>query len=92
MIGRVIAAHGRQYVVEQADGSLLPCFPRGKKSEIACGDWVDYQLSGVDQGVIDKIEPRRSLFYRSNEMRQKLIAANVDQVILVVATEPAFSD
>ena len=92
MIGRVIAAHGRQYVVEQADGSLLPCFPRGKKSEIACGDWVDYQLSGADQGVIDKIEPRRSLFYRSNEMRQKLIAANVDQVILVVATEPAFSD
>jgi len=92
MIGRVIAAHGRQYVVEQADGSLLPCFPRGKKSEIACGDWVDYQASGADQGVIDKIEPRRSLFYRSNEMRQKLIAANVDQVILVVATEPAFSD
>ena len=36
MEGRVIAAHGRQYVVELADGTLLPCFPRGKKSEIAC--------------------------------------------------------
>src|SRR6185369_4800269 len=29
---------------------------------------------------------------RSNEVKQKLIAANVDQLVIVVATEPAFSD
>ena len=92
MHGRVVAAHGRQYLVELADGSRLPCFPRGKKSEIACGDEVDIQRSSADQGVIDAIRPRRSLLYRSNEIRQKLIAANVDQMIIVVATEPAFSD
>ncbi len=90
--GRVIAAHGRQYVVERDDGSSLPCFPRGKKSEVACGDWVDFAPTGADQGVIEAIAPRRSLLYRSNEIRQKLIAANVDQIVLVVATEPGFSD
>lgn len=90
--GRVVAAHGRQYVVELADGSLLPCFPRGKKSEIACGDRVDIKRTSDDQGVIEAIQPRRSLLYRSNEIRQKLIAANVDQLVIVVATEPAFSD
>lgn len=90
--GRVIAAHGRQYVVELADGSLLPCFPRGKKSEVACGDRVDIKRTSDDQGVIEAIQPRTSLLYRSNEVRQKLIAANVDQIIIVVATEPAFSD
>jgi ribosome biogenesis GTPase / thiamine phosphate phosphatase len=90
--GRVIAAHGRQYVVELADGSRLPCFPRGKKSDIACGDRVDIKRSSDDQGVIEAIQPRRSLLYRSNEIRQKLIAANVDQLVIVVATEPAFSD
>ncbi len=90
--GRVIAAHGRQYVVELDDAQRLTCFPRGKKSEIACGDWVDIALTAPGQGVVEAIRPRRSLLYRSNEMRQKLIAANVDLLILVVASEPAFSD
>ncbi|HEX9195815.1 MAG TPA: GTPase RsgA, partial [Azonexus sp.] len=92
MEGRVIAAHGRQYVVELADGTRLPCFPRGKKSEVACGDRVAIQQTSDDQGVIEAIQPRTSLLYRSNEIRQKLIAANVDQVVIVVATEPGFSD
>ncbi|UCV02203.1 ribosome small subunit-dependent GTPase A [Dechloromonas denitrificans] len=92
MEGRVIAAHGRQYVVELADGSLLPCFPRGKKSDVACGDRVDIERTSSDQGVIEAIQPRTSLLYRSNEYKQKLIAANVDQLVIVVATEPAFSD
>ena len=47
MEGRVVAAHGRQYIVELADGSLLPCFPRGKKSEIACGDRVEISVSDI---------------------------------------------
>ena len=92
MEGRVIAAHGRQYMVQLADGTLLPCFPRGKKSEVACGDRVDIARSSSDQGVIEAIQPRTSLLYRSNEIKQKLIAANVDQLIIVVATEPGFSD
>ena len=92
MDGRVIAAHGRQYLVELADGSRLSCFPRGKKSEIACGDRVDIQRTSDDQGVVEAIQPRTSLLYRSNEIRQKLIAANVDQILIVVATEPGFSD
>lgn len=90
--GRVIAAHGRQYQVECEDGSLHRCFPRGKKSLLACGDWVNITLIAPSQGVIESLEPRRNLFYRSNERHQKLIAANLDQVVIVCATEPAFSD
>jgi len=92
MQGRIVAAHGRLYLVELADGSRLPCFPRGKKSEVAVGDQVEIARASADQGVIESIAPRRSLLYRSNEIRQKLIAANVDQLVVVVATEPAFSD
>ncbi|MFZ1444995.1 MAG: ribosome small subunit-dependent GTPase A [Candidatus Dechloromonas phosphoritropha] len=92
MHGRVVAAHGRQYVVELDNGTLLPCFPRGKRSDISCGDRVDVQRTSDDQGVIEAIQPRTSLLYRSNVVRQKLIAANVDQIVIVVATEPAFSD
>jgi ribosome biogenesis GTPase len=89
--GIIIAAHGRQYRVEFPDGETLLCFPRGKKSEVACGDRVSILRSG-DAGVIDAIAPRSTLLYRSNEFKQKLIAANVTQIIIVVATEPSFSD
>lgn len=89
--GLVVAAHGRQYVVEPADGIRLSCFPRGKKSEIACGDKVEFCRTSPNQGVIERIQPRQSLLYRSNEYRQKLIAANADQIVIVVASEPAFS-
>ena len=92
MDGRVIAAHGRQYVVERSDGLRLTCVPRGKRSDIACGDRVEIEMTSENQGVIEAITPRTSLLYRSNETKQKLIAANVDQVVIVVATEPSFSD
>lgn len=90
--GTIVAAHGRQYRVELASGELLNCFTRGKKSDVACGDHVDIARSGDGQGVIDAIAPRQSLLYRSNAFRQKLIAANVTQILIVVATEPSFSD
>lgn len=89
--GRVIAAHGRQYLVELDSGETLLCFPRGKKSDVACGDRVEVSRPSRDQGAIEAIVPRASLLYRSNEFRHKLIAANVSQVLIVVATEPGFS-
>ena len=90
--GTVIAAHGRHYLVELDGGEVLPCFPRGKKSEVACGDRAAITQSNDTQGVIDSVLPRKTLLYRSNEFRQKLIAANVTQIVIVVATEPSFSD
>lgn len=90
--GTIVAAHGRQYLVDLGGGESLLCFPRGKKSELACGDRVAVQRSGDGQGVIEAVAPRSSLLYRSNEFKQKLIAANVTQIVVVVATEPSFSD
>jgi len=90
--GQIVAAHGRQYLVEATDGSLRLCFPRGKKSGLACGDRVEVVATGDGQGVVEKVETRQTLLYRSNEFRQKLIAANVTQLVIVVATEPSFSD
>ena len=91
--GTLIAAFGRQYEVRTDDtGEILLCVPRGKKSLFACGDRVQIAATGPGQGVIDKLLERTSLLYRSDAWRQKLIAANATQVVLVVATEPSFSD
>lgn len=92
MQGRVIAAHGRHYMVELDDGTVRKCFPRGKRSDVAVGDNVIITLSGADEGTIAKILERRNLLYRSDDMRTKQFAANVDQLLIVVATEPSFSD
>jgi len=90
--GTLIAAFGRQYEVRTDTGEILLCVPRGKKSLFACGDRVQIAVTGPGQGVIDKLLERSSLLYRSDAWRQKLIAANATQVVLVVATEPSFSD
>jgi len=89
---RIIAAFGRHYLAELPDGTPLGCVPRGKKSEVACGDWVELQRTSDDQAVIEAILPRKTLLYRSVAHREKLIAANVTQVIVVVAVEPSFDD
>ncbi|WP_175944577.1 ribosome small subunit-dependent GTPase A [Caballeronia sp. BCC1704] len=91
--GTVIAAHGRHYLVMPDDGgAMLQCFPRGKKSDVAVGDHVMYEQSSADQGVIIEIGERRNLLYRSDQFKSKLFAANLDQLLVVLATEPHFSE
>jgi ribosome biogenesis GTPase len=90
--GTIVAAHGRQFLVETDDSGLLSCFVRGKKSALACGDRVAVQLTAPKQGVIEAVDPRSSLFLRAAAHRRKPIAANVTQVAVVVATDPSFSD
>ena len=90
--GTVVAAFGRQYEIEVDSGGRALCYPRGKKSHVACGDRVGVELSAPDHGVIVTVAPRRTLLYRSDAWRQKLFAANATQAIIVVATEPSFSD
>lgn len=90
----IIAAHGRHYVVELQDPARtqLHAFPRGKKSECAVGDRVAIERTAPDQGVIVNVQPRRNLLHRSDQFKSKLLAANIDQVAIVLATEPGFSE
>ncbi|BCB26987.1 putative ribosome biogenesis GTPase RsgA [Sulfurimicrobium lacus] len=88
--GQIIAAYGRQFTVELPDGKHVTCVTRGKKSGAACGDRVRIALTSPDQGVIEAIQPRQSLLYRSDAFREKIIAANVTQIIIVLAAVPSF--
>jgi ribosome biogenesis GTPase len=90
-LGRVVATHGRHCIVESPEGERTICHPRGKKSDCVVGDWVRWQPSG-DEGVIEHIEPRRNLMHRQDEWKTKSFAANIDQVLVLVAGEPMFSE
>ena len=89
--GLIVAAHGRHYLAH-ADGRTLQCVTRGKKSDVATGDRVRLKTTSADQAVIEEILPRDTLLYRSDQYKSKLLAANVTQLFIVVATEPGFSD
>lgn len=89
--GIVVAGHGRHVWVETPDGRRLICHPRGKKSQTVVGDQVLWQAT-QDEGTIEKVLPRRNLFYRQDEIRTKSFAANLDQVLILIAAEPEFSE
>ena len=88
--GLIVENHGRHFWVEKEDGQRVMCHSRGKKSQGVVGDRVQWLASG-DEGTIESIEPRRNLFFRRDELRTKSFASNLDQVLILIAAEPAFS-
>jgi ribosome biogenesis GTPase len=89
--GLVVASHGRHVMVEAPSGQRLICRTRGKKSQAVVGDRVRWQPT-ADEGTIEKVDERRNLFYRQDEIRTKSFAANLDQVLVLIAAEPEFSE
>ena len=89
--GLVVAGFGRHVMVETESGQRVICHPRGKKSQVVVGDRIRW-LPSQDEGTIEKIEERSNLFYRQDEMRTKSFAANLDQVLILIAAEPEFSE
>ncbi len=89
--GLIVASHGRHCVVETPDAERVLCHPRGKKLGVVVGDRVRWKPS-EDEGTIEQITPRRNLFFRQDEVRTKSFAANLDQVLILVAAEPEFSE
>jgi ribosome biogenesis GTPase / thiamine phosphate phosphatase len=89
--GLVVAGFGRHVLVETADGQRIICHPRGKKSQALVGDKVLW-LPSEDEGTIEKIDERSNVFYRQDELRTKSFAANLDQILILIAAEPEFSE
>jgi ribosome biogenesis GTPase len=90
MEGRVVADFGREFLVEFADRRQVVCTRKGKRQDATCGDFVEVRLTGSAQGSIERIGTRRNLLYRSDQWREKTLAANVDQVVILLAPKAAF--
>ncbi len=90
-LGLVISGHGRHVLIETDSGDRVICHPRGKKSSALVGDRVEW-LASKDEGTIEKILPRKNEFYRQDELRTKSFAANIDQLLILIAAEPEFSE
>jgi len=95
------ASYGRHYLAqrlvrdsssnESPDGPLIQVSTPAKQHIGAVGDRMLLESTSADQARLVEIEPRRNLLYRSDAFKSKLIASNVDQILVVLATQPAFS-
>lgn len=87
----MVASHGRHALAQDAAGLEWQIYGKGKRRDVAVGDVVRLQPSGDKQAWIEEILPRRNIVYRSDAMRSKLFAANLDLVVLVLASVPPYS-
>jgi ribosome biogenesis GTPase len=90
--GRVIADFGREFLVELADRRQVVCTRKGRKQDAACGDFVEVRLASAAQGSIERVGTRRNILFRSDQWKEKTLAANVDQAVILLAPKPAFSE
>ena len=91
--GRVVAHHGRQVVVEDVALGLIPCHVRKRLGQVVCGDRVRWERTAPGQGVVVSVAPRRNLLARPDPRgKPRPLAANIDQILVVVAPRPPFSE
>src|SRR6476469_704450 len=90
--GRVVADFGREFLVEFADRRQVVCTRKGKRQDATCGDFVEVRLTGAAQGSIERIGTRRNVLFRSDQWKEKMLAANVDQVVILLAPKPPYSE
>ena len=88
--GLVVASYGKRFDVELEDRMRVSCVTRGKKTDLACGDIVNIKLTDKREGVVESSLPRTSLLYRSNAFKSKILASNISQIVITLATQPSF--
>lgn len=87
--GLLIARYGKQLEVEAENGEIYQCYSRQNLFDLVVGDRVVWQAGPNYTGVIVACLPRHSLLARATYRQEhKPIAANVDQILLVIAPEP----
>ncbi len=96
--GIVISRFGQHAQVESAEGVLYHCNIRRTISSLVTGDRVVWRAANSPQeavqlkGIIEAVHKRTSILARPDvDGRTKLIAANINQIVIVVAMLPATS-
>ena len=84
--GKVITRYGQRQLVENEQGRVYQSVSRQNIGLSVAGDRVLFQKTKHDEAIVTAIYPRDSELKRQG----KLIAANIDQLWLVVALEPHY--
>ncbi len=87
--GRVVIRHGATLGVMDAQGKLFRCQTRQHIGHPVCGDWVIWHQVDETTGVVTALQPRSSVLSRPDYSgRHKPLAANITQLVIVLAPKP----
>jgi len=92
-LGLVIAHFGHLIDIESLEGAnagqIHRCHVRANLDSLVTGDRVIWRAGADQSGVIEARQTRQSLLQRpDNYGLLKPVAANIDRIVIVVATEP----
>ncbi len=90
--GRVGASHGRDATVVDERGERVHCRLQGRRLVVVCGDRVRWRSTRTEggAGIIVEVLPRQRLLARiSSRGDTEPVAANLTQLVAVVAPVPA---
>jgi len=87
--GLLTAHFGASVEVESEDGKRYPCTLRQNLGDLVVGDKIIFQLTQDERGVVIGLHPRQNVLAKPDERGNlKPIASNIDQIIIVVASDP----
>lgn len=85
----ILVSYGSHGVAQLEDGTRLPVKYRRQVGRPFCGDHVKVSREESDSGVVEVIHQRRNHFVRADQQqREHIVAANLDQVVIVIARRP----
>lgn len=88
----VLANHGKTAIIEDQTQQTFTCHKRQNIDTLVCGDHVIWQQEDETTGIILALEPRTNCLARPDHRGQaKVVAANIDQLMIVSATKPALN-
>jgi ribosome biogenesis GTPase / thiamine phosphate phosphatase len=92
--GLVITRGKNQALIEAPDvQQKILCNIRPDIRSLVVGDRVLWQKLSDEQGVVERVLPRQSQLGRPDRYQHyKILAANITQMIIVVAPKPIFSE
>ena len=90
--GLVLVGYGQTCLVETPTKDLLRCALRKKLPRAICGDRVAYEIASPQSGIVTHVYDRKTTLTRPDQNgRIRPIAANIDQIVIVITSQPRFS-
>ena len=92
--GLIISHYGKTSLVENTQQQLIKCKIRQNLPSLVCGDRVIWKATEKEhEGIIVAVENRGSELVRPDKHGGKrIIAANIDQILIVTAAKPALNE
>ncbi len=84
----VITHFGNELLIQTLDGERLRAVPRQYLPALASGDRIHFETGDAGESVITELAARHGVLLRVTKNQEKLIAVNIDKVLIVCAAKP----